>query len=161
MRLYLLRHGTAEERGTGDDAERALVDKGRKQCRRVAALLGRLGVEPALVLTSPLRRARETAQETLLALGVEERVVAEGRLAPGGSVSAAVEAVLAAGWGLEHVLVVGHEPMLSELAAQLVVDPPGALHLDLRKSGLVEIEVLSRHPPRGALIGLIRPAHLE
>ncbi len=161
MRLYLLRHGTAEERGAGDDAERALVDKGRKQCRRVAALLGRLGVQPALVLTSPLRRARETTEETLRALEVEQRIVTEQRLAPGGSVTAALEAVLAAGWGLEQVLVVGHEPMLSELAAQLVSDGRGPVLLDLRKGGLVEIEVISRHPPRGALLGLLRPAHLE
>jgi len=80
----------------------------------------------------------------------------EPRLAPGCSPEVALGAVLEAGEGV--VLVVGHEPLLSEMTGLLVGE---GLRLELRKGGLVELQLISRTPPRGVLLGLLRPAHLR
>ncbi len=157
MRLYLLRHGTAEPREDApDDAERALVKKGRAQCAEVAAALARLG-PPARVLTSPLRRARETAEEVIERAGLDCRLVEDAALAPEASLEDALELVTRPGDG--PLLAVGHEPLLSTLAGALA--GARALRLDLKKGGLVELELESRRPPRAVLLGLLRPGHLR
>ena len=156
MLLYIMRHGTAEPRRPElDDAARALTDKGRDQCRRVAALLRRLEL-PAAVMTSPLLRARQTAEEVMRGLRLEGPLRELPALIPGTPVEEAAQALAVA--AERCVLAVGHEPLLSEVAAALV--GPG-LRLDLKKGGLVEIEVESRRPPRGTLLGMVRPGYLR
>lgn len=156
MRLYLLRHGTAED-SDGPDSERALVEKGRKQCRGMGLLLRQMGVAPDLVLSSPLVRARQSSAVTLSALGLERELRIEPTLAPGTDPDRAVASLV--GMDGECLLAVGHEPLLSQIAARLVSE--GSLRLDLRKGGLVEIEVLSLDPLRAVLVGLLRPGHLD
>jgi phosphohistidine phosphatase len=161
MRVYLLRHGTAEERPAGgkDDRDRALVKKGRQQCRQVAALLRRLGVKPEVVLTSPLLRARQTAEAVARGMSLSVVPVEEPRLAPGGSATEALKAVVNRRYLQGPILAVGHEPLLSEMAAALLGTPD--LRLELRKGGLIEMEIYSRRPLRGALLGLVRPGYAK
>jgi phosphohistidine phosphatase len=157
MRLYLLRHGTAEELRPGlDDADRALTSKGYQQCQQVADLLRRLDVAPQVVASSPLRRALQTAEEVVrcAALGVTVRPEA---LLASGAIDHVVDALLAE--EVDCLLAVGHEPQLSLIAGALVGE--GGSRIDLRKGGVVELELLSRRPPRAVLLGLLRPAHLR
>src|SRR5512142_1255743 len=92
MLLYILRHGTAEPRRPElDDALRALTDKGRDQCRRAAALLRRLEL-PELVVTSPLKRARQTAEEVMRHVRMEGAPREVTALIPGTPVDEAAEA---------------------------------------------------------------------
>jgi len=156
MLLYLLRHGTAEPRRPDlDDAMRALTDKGRDQCRRMAALLRRLEL-PEAVATSPLLRARQTANEVMRGLRLESAPKQLNALIPGTPALEAIQALTSA--GERCVLAVGHEPLLSQVCAMLV--GPG-LRLDLKKGGLLEIEVESRRPPRATLLGVVRPGYLR
>ena len=156
MLLYILRHGTAEPRRPElDDAARALTDKGRDQCKRVAALLRRLEL-PEAVVTSPLVRARQTAEEVMRGLRFDAPLRELTALIPGTPVEETALALAAA--GERCVLAVGHEPLLSEVVAALV--GPG-LRLALKKGGLAEIEVESRRPPRGTLLGVVRPGYLR
>jgi phosphohistidine phosphatase SixA len=125
------------------------------------------------VLSSPLVRARQTAEVLLEALALEQPppLVVEPLLAPGVAVAQMAMAVAAprvesAGPGrgerqprVEPILAVGHEPSLSRLAGHLCGAPE--LRLELKKGGLVEIELAERDPPRGALLGLLRPGHLR
>src|SRR5579884_3785801 len=63
MEIYLLRHGIAEDPAPGTtDADRALTAEGRKKLRTVMDAAFDAGVCPALVITSPLRRAVQTAE---------------------------------------------------------------------------------------------------
>ena len=62
MRIYLLRHGIAEEGIGKRDSERALTDEGKKKLRDLLNLAKHAGVEPSLVMSSPYRRAQETAE---------------------------------------------------------------------------------------------------
>jgi phosphohistidine phosphatase len=100
MRLVIVRHAEA---APGDPDElRPLTPEGRDQAKALGELFRAVGIAPDLILTSPLRRARETA--AALELGKPE--VAE-RLAPGAS----PEAFRDAAWGRgETVVVVGHQP---------------------------------------------------
>lgn len=161
MRLYLMRHGTAEERAAdgGDRPERKLVARGCEQAALMGTLLRSLG-RLDRVLASPYVRAVETAEAVLTAFGAAPKIVVLQALAPDSDVSAAVDAVLGKGHAeRERVLAVGHEPLLSEIAAELIGD--GHAAIELRKGGLLELDIISYRPPRADLLGLLRPRHLR
>jgi phosphohistidine phosphatase SixA len=116
MRLYLVRHAEA---APGDPDElRPLTPEGREQARRLAERLRGESAAPAVVLTSPLLRARETGDELARALEVDTE--ADERLAPGASVDD-VRAVIE-GRG-DEVVVVGHQPDCGQVAAALTGGP--------------------------------------
>lgn len=123
MRLYLVRHGKAEVRAPGaPDEHRDLRKRGERQAAwmgdRLAAASG--PDRPALILTSPILRARRTAEIIRDVVGVDLRV--EPCLATDGDVDdiLALLAELAAG-GLDGApVLVGHNPQLEELLNSLV-----------------------------------------
>ncbi len=156
MTIYLLRHGIAEAAGPGgNDAGRALTDEGRKKLRTVLKLARTAGVEPDLILTSPLLRAIQTAEVTAEALGCKIRPARTNALEPGG----AVEEV----WNEIRVhkdtgslLLAGHEPQFSQLAAYLLGTPE--LLVDFKKGALIAIEMEQFGArPRGVLRWMLVP----
>ncbi|MBK6692240.1 MAG: histidine phosphatase family protein [Myxococcales bacterium] len=117
MDLFIMRHGPAEDAShTGLDSDRALTPKGRERVRLVARELIRLGEVPTLLLTSPLVRARETAeivvQELSLAPYVEDK-----SLGMTGRAGALAEDLIKK--RVSGRMLVGHEPELSSLVAAL------------------------------------------
>ncbi len=117
MRLYLVRHAQAAP-GEPDDL-RSLTPRGREQARELGARLsGEVGVD-AIVLTSPLLRARETADEIARSLGTTVGV--DERLAPGMSVTELRAAT--AERDEQHVIVVGHQPDCGHVAGSLTGGP--------------------------------------
>ncbi|MFL5951187.1 MAG: SixA phosphatase family protein [Gaiellaceae bacterium] len=109
MKVVLVRHAEA---APGDPDElRALTPEGREQARRLGEQLRTDGVEPDAVLTSPLRRARETAA----GLGFGEPEPLE-ELGPGATADDVKAAVSTRG---ETVVVVGHQPDCSLITAAL------------------------------------------
>jgi phosphohistidine phosphatase len=147
MRLTLLRHGKAVEREEwqGDDAERPLTKDGIQQTTRVLKRARGL-VKAVEIWTSPWLRARHTAE---LASGIWKLPLREMDWLAAGAVPAAERASRLQGH--TDVVLVGHEPDLSELAKFLC----GA-RLELKKSGLV---FLDGEPRQGAmdLRGLLAP----
>jgi phosphohistidine phosphatase len=127
VRLVLVRHAEAAP-GTPDEL-RALTPEGRRQAKRLGDRLRSEGVEPDAVLTSPLLRARETAEG--LGFGLLE---AHEALAPGATEDDVRGAVAGRG---ETVLVVGHQPDCGRIAATLgdgaepAFPPAGVVVLDL------------------------------
>ena len=118
MRLYLCRHAQAAA-GEPDEL-RALTPAGVEQARSLGASLAAAAPPPALVLTSPLLRARQTAEAIARATGSALRV--DERLAPG----ATAETLLAALAGsADAVAAVGHQPDCSEIALALTGSDPG------------------------------------
>ena len=123
IELYLVRHAVAAERGPEypDDARRPLTPDGVRRFRESVRGLRTLGVTLDLVLTSPLVRARETADILRAGLRPAPRLIVSDALAPGTRPADAIAAVLAragSGRGAARVAVVGHEPDLGELAAR-------------------------------------------
>lgn len=147
MLVILLRHATAEGHGLKPDAERALVDKGWLQVERVAAVARRLNLAPELILTSPLLRARETAQGVATRAGWSKPVIAPW-LGLGIDVEAAL-AELDALRQCESVCLVGHEPDFSGLAGLLLGAPASRLHV--RKASLVGISCVRPRQGGGCL----------
>jgi phosphohistidine phosphatase len=116
MRLYLVRHAEA---APGDPDElRPLTQEGRRQARELGKRMLSEDAAPAVILTSPLLRARETGGELARAFDIES--VPEERLAPGASVDDVRAAVEGRG---DQVVVVGHQPDCGQIAAALTGGP--------------------------------------
>jgi phosphohistidine phosphatase len=150
-RLYLIRHGLAEERGEAwpDDARRPLSDEGMSRLRKEARGLVRLGVTFDVVLTSPLVRARQTAD--ILAGGFSTRpaIVVMESLAPDGSPQAVLSDLEKHARRM-RIALVGHEPGIGELAARLIGSRRA---FAFKKGSICRIDVKSL-PPAGP--GLLR-----
>jgi phosphohistidine phosphatase len=150
QQLWLLRHGEAEPHDARPDAERRLTARGERQAKAAGAALARLGIEFALVLTSPRVRALDTARLACESLGVDP--VVHEPLSGGFDRDDALE-VMAGQDPDARVLVVGHEPDFS----QVILDLTGGT-IDLKKGGLAAVRV---DGSRGELIVLLRPRELE
>lgn len=150
--LYLLRHADAGDPGEwrGDDAARPLSDKGRRQASALGRFLGRRGFVPDHVLSSPRMRARQTAE--FLAVTTKMRVELDERLA-GTLDLPALEALLSEVDG-RRIMLVGHDPDFSELAATLI----GSSTVALSKGTLARIDIaLPLRPGGGRLRWLLPP----
>jgi phosphohistidine phosphatase len=144
--LYLVRHGLAEERGEAwpDDTKRPLTEDGINRMRKAARGLARLGVTIDVVLTSPLVRARQTAEIVAAAIDPRPALVAAESLAPGGSF-AAVVADLEKHARETRIALVGHEPGIGEVAARLI----GSRHaIEFKKGAVCRVDVETL-PPSG------------
>lgn len=152
MRLALLRHAPAEAAeglAPGADALRGLTPRGQRKLRRVRAGLARAGLRFDGLLTSPLRRARQTADL------VQSLVTGPCEVEP--ALAAPPGADLLARLRGQRPLLVGHEPHLSALAAWLVHgDPALGAGLRLRKAGLLLLEGEPR-PGGMRLVALLPP----
>lgn len=161
--LYLVRHAIAEPRDDTnypDDAERPLTSKGKRKMEEVSQGLVRLGVEFDWILSSPLVRARETAEVLAKESSYDGEVTLTETLAPGGSINALLQ-MLAKRPEARSVALVGHEPDLSHLLAELVAASDSA-GLGFRKGG-VALVAFSKNPARGQgeLVWLLTPKVLR
>ena len=124
MKLYLMRHGPAEDRAdSGLDGDRALTEAGRKRVKSVARLLVDVGEVPSHIITSPLVRAVQTAEIVALTTKMDSRsgsVEVRRELSPGSGAEAGAMAQRLSTEGCKRVLFVGHEPDLSALASSLL-----------------------------------------
>jgi phosphohistidine phosphatase len=118
MQLIILRHGKAENDSTDGDFARALIEEGRCQARIAAQLLMSAGDLPEIVLTSPLLRARQTAEEFCAAATISPPLV-QNWLACGMSPEEALTQ-LDAFKDFNRVAIVGHEPDLSVLIQSML-----------------------------------------
>lgn len=155
-RLYFLRHGkaVAPSDWRGEDGLRPLAPEGEAAVRREAAALAGMGLALDLILTSPLARARRTAELVAGALGLEDRLAEDEHLS-GGFDAGTLLAVLAAHDDPGNVLLVGHEPALGAVVAELI----GGGRVALAKGGLARVD-LDADGRRGELVWLLTPALL-
>jgi phosphohistidine phosphatase len=154
MEVYLLRHGIAENAGPGmPDADRALTGEGKDKLRRV---LKQAGIEPSLILSSPYKRAIETAEVAADVLGYEGKVVQVRALLPEGTPQGVWEE-LRSRKTEPSIVLAGHEPLMSALAAYLLNTP--ALQVDMKKAALMRIDFdRVGAEPRGILKWMLTPA---
>jgi phosphohistidine phosphatase len=165
MNLYLLRHGIAVQRddpSTQNDAARPLTPKGLKRMRKGARGLRRLNIPFDAVVTSPALRARQTADIVAAALGLESVLEEMSDLGPESS----VESLLFNLTRLQnhfHLLLVGHEPLLSDLANFLLtLNHESRVGIALKKGGMCRIEIDALPPAeRGTLCWLMTPKQLR
>lgn len=150
MQIYLLRHGIAEDAPAGmRDADRALTPDGRKKLKSVLEKAAASGMSPTLVLSSPYRRAMQTAEVAVEVLGHKEPILTTRALEPGSDAESVWDEIRVHK-DQAQVLLTGHEPLFSALAAYLLNAP--SLCVDFKKGALmrVDLDPVGR-VPRGVL----------
>lgn len=159
MRLLLIRHGIAAPRGGEfrSDNDRPLTPQGEKRFRQVATALGHLVPRPRAVLTSPLLRARQTAELAAGAWGGASVQVVPA-LATGEE--RGIRRALAARADEDTVVLVGHEEWMSRFTARLLGSAAGQ-RFRYRKGGVALVEVDRARPDRGRLLWFIPPRVLR
>jgi phosphohistidine phosphatase len=158
--LYLIRHGIAEERGEAwpDDTKRPLTDRGIARLKKEARAFAGLGATFDVMLTSPLVRARQTAEAIAGTFDPRPPIVVVESLSPGGSYQA-VLADLEKQSRRSRIALVGHEPGIGELAARLI----GSRHpLEFKKGAVARIDFETLPPAGpGALRWFVTPKMLR
>ena len=150
MIVYLLRHGDAEPASEAvAEFDRKLTDKGVKQSKRVGKALARLELRPNAIITSPLVRARQTAELVADALGLE--VAEDERLECGARWQDLQQVVEDRAPG-EAVMFVGHEPDFSEIVRVLTGG-----EIDVKKAGVACVECSGIAPDAGVLLWHVPP----
>ena len=158
MQVHLLRHGTAEDiSAEGSDAKRKLTGGGRDEVRRAAECARRAKIAPTLILSSPFVRAIETAEIAAEVLAYHSAGIDANRraLIPSASPQRVWNEIRDRHDAM-RVLLAGHEPLLSHLAAYLLNSP--ALRIDMRKASFVRIDLDLLAPnPSGVLKWMATP----
>jgi len=161
MRLVLMRHaeaGAADPVRWPDDRARPLTDAGRREHAQVAEALRRMGLRFDRILTSPLVRARETADITARVYGSGPAPEPTELLGDRADLAAIVD--LLAGVRAETLLCVGHEPTLSRVVALLMSRDAGA-RVEMAKSGVAVLECPAPPTPGRCSLQLhLRPAEI-
>jgi phosphohistidine phosphatase len=135
MILYFLRHADAED-SAPSDFERKLTPKGIGQADKVGKFLLRHGIEPEVILSSPVVRAKHTAESVAKSLGMD--IALEECIACGMRTATLLQR-LAAHKGCASLLLVGHEPDFSTTIGDLIgIRDPGALLI--QKASLTAID---------------------
>jgi phosphohistidine phosphatase len=156
MQIYLLRHGIAEDGRPGQpDAERALTDDGRSRLRRVLKRARSADVAPTLILTSPYRRAVETAEVAADVFRYKGDLVRSAAFVPDASPAQSWEELRLYA-NEPAVLVASHEPLMSSTVAYLL--GCSALQVDMKKAALVRIDIeRPAAEPHGILKWILTP----
>ena len=156
MEIYILRHGIAEEASRGmRDADRALTPEGASRLQYVLRRARAVDVAPSLILTSPYRRARETAEIAAQFLRGESSLVETHALAPE-SFPEAVWDEIRTHKSETQLMIVGHEPLFSAVYSYLLGAP--SVQIDVKKASLGRIDVdRFTGQPRGVLRWLLYP----
>lgn len=158
MKLYLLRHGDAGDAGDPKikDSERALTPKGIQRTKQLAHALQQMEISFEVVLSSPLVRARETAEIVARGLKFAGNVELTDALTPFGSMENIVHQLTTLRPVPQSVLLVGHEPYLSGFVSLLCTGGPG-LGLEMKKGALCRLEVATPACGRCATLEWLLP----
>jgi phosphohistidine phosphatase len=156
MNLYLMRHADAgvPRENPVLDAKRSLVKEGKQQCMLMAGVLTGLKAQIDVIISSPLKRARQSAQFVATEIGFESPILSSPALSPDGDYPA-LQQLIAQHASREGVLLVGHNPNLHQFIAKLISNGNGSNgnghnHLQgggsirLRKGAIARVDLAKR-----------------
>jgi phosphohistidine phosphatase len=163
MNLYILRHGLAVEPGTAgfaNDSERPLIPKGERKLWKVAQAVADLDISFDWILSSPYLRAKQTAEIVAEGLNARKKLEPCDALIPGGSVKKLIQQIQQRRPQPADVLLVGHEPYLSELIS-LLISGNTETAVMMKKGGLCKLSIESlQHGQCATLEWLLTPKQL-
>ena len=148
--LFLLRHADANTESDTDDGRR-LSEKGIGQAKKVARFISEHELQLDLIVSSPVRRAQETAR--IVSENLEIELVTEGWLACGMHPETGASELR--GYDrFDRVMIVGHEPDFSQLIAHLIglADPE---QIRIRKASLTHLQVAAFIPSGARLVSSV------
>jgi len=163
MRLLIVRHGIAVDRGDPAypwDDDRPLTPEGIHKFRIAARGVKELGVKPDRIISSPLVRARQTAEILRDAVAPDLPLDIEPHLEPGGNFDAGVKSLLA--FSEETIAIVGHEPHVSGFTAYLLAGPRNHASILFKKGAAALVTFPGRlQIGTGTLEWLMQPGALR
>ncbi len=141
MIVYFLRHASAGQSKSDPvkDEKRALDEEGIQQCGYIGRALAALDVHVDVMISSPLKRASQTASLVGNEMGYEGKLVIDRALLPEAAFQAFRD-LLNRHSRQEAILVVGHNPSMSEFLGKLIGDGAEA-SVDLKKGAVAKVEV--------------------
>jgi phosphohistidine phosphatase len=143
MNLYILRHAIAEDRDENafpDDSLRPLTTKGKKKMVKIAEKLKDMGAQIDLILSSPYVRAHDTAKVVVKAFELKKKqLVLSDQLTPSGFAKDLI-AEINEKYPVDNLMLVGHEPYLSDLIAMLVAGDP-SVSIAMKKGGVCRLSI--------------------
>ena len=156
MELYFLRHGRSVSRSdwADDDEQRPLTEEGKTAMAHEAATMVRLGLAPDAIVSSPLVRARQTAEITATGLSAPDRLAIDDLLAEGFNVKR-LRKLLRTHKDAGRVMLVGHEPDFSDTIGQLTGG-----RVTLTKGGLARVDIADTQANVGELVWLLQAREL-
>jgi phosphohistidine phosphatase len=142
MILYFLRHASAGEHMANPkkDEKRALDKEGIEQCGYVGRALTALNVQVDTMVSSPLKRATQTASLVGNELGYEGKLQIDSALRPEATL-ADFRKLLEKYSRQEAIMVVGHNPNLSQFLGAIISDSGCEASLELKKGGVAKVEM--------------------
>ena len=163
MELFILRHGEAGQRSSqASDRMRPLTTAGKIEILEIAKALKTIGLKFDLVVTSPLKRAYDTAKIVSDIFNIGNRLQVWNELSPEGQ-RAQVYRKISQLREEYAVLVVGHQPLLGEIVNDMVhKGKSGPCNFILKKGGIVRLRLLNKgNIPKGELRWLLSPRILK
>ena len=165
MELFLFRHGEAGKRlqSGSKDFDRPLTSTGQKEIESISISLKKLKINFDRIITSPLKRAHQTAVIVSNVFAIEDRVEDWGELKPEGNRLELYKKLSQLKSDLS-LLIIGHQPYLCEMIGDLIFDHDGDNdpRIILKKSGLAKIVITSFMPTmKGELRWLLSPKLLR
>ena len=154
MEIYFLRHGDAgtAEAWKGDDTERPLSKEGIARMEKEAAAIARMRPALDVILTSPLVRARQTAEIVAGKLPHPQPPVPDERLAPGFG-PAELKQILGEHRASRGLMVVGHEPDFGRVISACI----GGGSVECKKGSLIRVDMDDIDSLAGVLVWLLPP----
>src|ERR1700686_2493522 len=142
MIVYFLRHANAGQKRINpvQDEKRPLDKEGIEQCRYVGRLLNSMDTHVDLILSSPLKRATQSASMVGNEIAYEQKIELTPALRPGAAYEAFRELLHKLG-GLEAVMVVGHNPNLSRFLSLLVTGGLNDSAIEMKKGSAARVEM--------------------
>ena len=137
MNLYIVRHAIAVERGTPgyeDDSKRPLTDNGRKKMKKIVQGLHQLDIKFDMILSSPYMRARDTAKILASEFKLKDQLNFSDNLIPPGNFEALIDEIHEK-YNVESLVLVGHEPMLSQFISWLTTGNTD-MKINFKKGGV-------------------------
>ena len=158
MIIYFLRHANAGEtkKDPKKDEQRGLDATGVAQCFQVAHLFSRLELVPDVIVTSPLKRAMQTAAMVANEIGYDDRLRVDKALRP----EARWEDFrpMLKSYNADVVIVVGHNPNLGQFVGRIISNSSNRADIDLKKGGIARVEYDGRN---GELQWLLTPKFIR
>jgi phosphohistidine phosphatase len=155
MIIYFLRHANAGEKRADSvkDEKRPLDKDGVVQCRYVGALLSALDVQVDQIITSPLKRAMQTASLVGNDIDFASKLQVSDSLRPSATFEQFRQLIHACAKH-EAIMVVGHNPSLTEFVSQIVTNGGSKKSIELKKGGIARVDY---SPKRSVLNWMVTP----
>ena len=155
MTIYFLRHASAGKKVLDEkkDEHRPLDEDGILQARYIGRMLANLDVRVEHIISSPLKRAMQTASLVANELAFEERIELKDALRPEANFEQ-FQAMLAHYRKSEAVIVVGHNPSFTEFLSKTISESAGAAQIEFKKGAVAKVEMSGK---AGTLHWLVIP----